>query len=198
MRARRVFVIALTFFCVGALIETVLWAIALFCWAASMFCLVFFLTGATNRVGDARLVSDLTYDFIRHGLFLDLLVWAMAWAGLTGLIAGIYEMLFGRTNARVMLDISFAIAFARLILSIVVGALSAANVGHNLDHGSVYLGPIVTSVGLAMKFGANFLLWVLGISAAESFCFVASMMACWKLIDIARDRIPAAGRLLGQ
>jgi hypothetical protein len=29
-------------------------------------------------------------------------------------------------------------------------------------------------------------------------CFVVSMMVCWKLIDIMRDRMPAAGSFLGQ
>jgi hypothetical protein len=81
-----------------------------------------------------------------------------AQAGLAGLITGIYEMKFGRTRARVMLAISLIAALPGLALLYLSG--------HD----------------------AKVAWFVLGSDAIVLISFLASMMACWKITEVARDR----------
>jgi hypothetical protein len=106
-------------------------------------------------------------------------------AGLTGLVTGVYDASYDRVDARTMLVISLVMLLAALILILWMFASAVFRSGFG---GEVIL----------FFLFLGFLLVHLFRSVVSLMCFVVSMMACWKLIDVARDRIPAAGRLLGQ
>src|SRR5262249_12234872 len=95
------------------------------------------------------------------------------WVGLTGLIAGVYDAIFGRVNARTMLVISLVVALASLLF---------------------VLWKIQQAMDLYAHVGARELdlkgLW--SRVAIELFSFLVSVMACWKLIDVMRGKTPAA------
>jgi hypothetical protein len=97
-------------------------------------------------------------------------------AGITGLITGVYDAACVRVNARTMLIISLVVALAGLSLFVWRSAsvlISVLNSHPKALWG--FLWPVVF----------------------QRVCFVVSMMACWKLIDIVRGRTsvqtPAAG-----
>jgi hypothetical protein len=119
-------------------------------------------------------------------------MWNAEWAGLTGLVAGIYDTSYDRVDARTMLVISLVMVLAALIL--VLWLSVSALVG-----GSLYVSsPRLDQPILFFLLLGSLLVGLVFNSVVSLMCFAVSMMACWKLIDIARDRIPAAGRLLGQ
>jgi hypothetical protein len=156
IRSAQVSAIALTFACVGPLIELALLLIALIGHVA--------LTGITVAPPFA---IGLT---LRQGFIQPLLIPVAVEAGLTGLLAGVCDAVFGRVNVRSMLVISLVVVFVDFVFLVPLLIRSAGEV-----------------------------VWVILVSTAiQCVCFVVAMMACWKLIDVARDRIPAAGRLLGQ
>ena len=102
----------------------------------------------------------------------QMLVLAAVMAGLTGLTAGICETLFGRINARVMFAISLVIPFLLVIPEI------------------VFLPPFWAVIGS----GNGEAMWIyLGPPAIVLLSFVASMMACWKIIEMRRGSKLAPG-----
>jgi hypothetical protein len=105
------------------------------------------------------------------------LIWFTVWAGLTGLIAGVCDAMAGRVKARTMLVVSLVMALADLILFMWI------------------LAPMFISlyVHLHARDPDPMALWL--PVATRLFCFVVSMMACWKLIDIVRSKTSAAGSL---
>jgi hypothetical protein len=163
IRVVRVFVITLIFVCAGTLIELALWA--------------------TLSVGYAVL-RDARSTWPTVASIGGTLMWNAEWAGLTGLVTGIYDTSYDRVDARTMLVISLVMVLAALILVLWL-SVSALVSSPSLD-------PILFFLFLGS------LLVGLFKSVLSLMCFAVSMIACWKLIDIARDRIPAAGRLLGQ
>jgi hypothetical protein len=170
IRVARAFAVALFFLCAGPLVEFAVTAMLMAGYA------VF-------SAGDA-LFSGETYERIVN--FIALYGGRLLWptlvslaplAGLTGLLAGTYGSMFGRVNARAMLAVSLVVALTALAVFVWRSAPVLSGL-FDRDPSAVwfFLQPVLTRL----------------------FCFVVSMMACWKLIDIARDRIPAVGRLLGQ
>jgi hypothetical protein len=156
-----VFVTTLIFVCAGTLIQLALWTTLSFGYAV---------------LRDARS----TWPAVTAGT----LMWNAEWAGLTGLVTGIYDASYDRVDARTMLVISLVMVLAALILLLWLSA-SALVRGPSLEPILFFLFLAAVLIGLFN-------------SVVSLMCFAVSMMVCWKLIDIARDRIPAAGRLLGQ
>ena len=138
VRVTRGFAVALAFLCIGTLVP--------------MAFIVFIVVDSREEIHPAAGMA--------------IVLWTLAFmttmAGLTGLIAGLCEALFGRISARATFVISSAGASAPLTLQIVTGRMHAWN----------FWGTIILLL-----------------------CYLTSMMACWKLIDITRGRIPAAGSL---
>lgn len=102
----------------------------------------------------------------------QMLVLAGAMAGLAGLTAGIWETLFGRINAYVMFAISLVIPSLLVIPEI------------------AFLPPFWAVIGS----GNAQAMWIyLGPPAIVLLSFVASTMACWKVIEMRRGRKLAPG-----
>jgi hypothetical protein len=98
-----------------------------------------------------------------------------AGAGFTGLIAGFYGAIFGRVNVRTMLVISLILALTELIFFIWIKA------------------PLLIDLYFHLYARKPEGLWL--SASIYRFCYVVSMMACWKVIDIVRGRILAVGSL---
>jgi hypothetical protein len=145
IRAARASTLALAILCVGTVIQIALMAILTTCYVVVM-----------QVIDPMPLVVGLASNWASR-----MLMPVGAMAGLTGLMAGIYEMLFGQTNARVILVASSVVSFTPLIL-------------HMVTTGSVEVPRII----LATQ--ALILLW-----------FVASMMASWTVIQMMRPKTPA-------
>jgi hypothetical protein len=164
IRVACVLAITLTFICAGPLIQVVLVGVISVCYDA--------LSGATLATGWMTALTPRS-------------VWSTigplaAGAGLTGLITGVCDAIFGRVNSRTMLVISLVLALVSLILFIISLPLAIDLYVHL--HARV---PDLNAV------------WI--FVAIQRLCFVASMMACWKLFDVVRGRpptqTPAAGSL---
>jgi hypothetical protein len=147
LRAMRVLAVTLTFLSAGPLIQGALQAIFIMCLLA---------------VG------------IRCGPLWQLTTTTVIMAGLTGLIAGICEMLFGRINARVMFVISSVIPSTLVILWI------------------VFLPPFwtATNAGNADTLSLSF-----GRTTIVLLCFVVSMTACFKITETLWGSAPVIGEL---
>jgi hypothetical protein len=154
-RAMRLLVITLTFLCVGPAVQTALEAAVIVCY------LVY--------VGDViHWIVDTAPRF----------VWRMPAftavpATLTGLIAGICEMSFGRINARGMLAISFVIPLVGTLLWISPFPWTAILPFFR----SLFVDPNAFRV----------FVWLLTLLLS----FVAAMMACWKIAVMVRGKTPA-------
>jgi hypothetical protein len=165
IRVARVVAIGLTYAFIGSLIQ--------------------FASVKILLIGYAVLLSGLTEDILATTFLFFLagqpiLPTSMSLAygtGLTGLIAGVCDAIFGRVNARTMLVISLVM----VLVSLGLGLRSSAPMLMNL-FGST------TASSDAMRF---FLVPL----AIDRFFFVVSMMVCWKLVDIVRGKTPAAGSL---
>jgi hypothetical protein len=168
--AARAFAVALFFLCAGPLIEFAVTAMLMACYAILSAGAAVFSGETYGRIAD--------FIALYGGRLLwPTLVSLAPLAGLAGLLAGTHGAMFGRVKARAMLVISLIVALAALTVFLWRSAPVLSGL-FDRDPNAVwfFLQPVLTRL----------------------FCFVVSMMACWKLIDIARDRIPAAGRLLGQ
>jgi hypothetical protein len=154
----RPFIMSLTFACIGPAIQAALEAILTVCYLV--------LSGWGD---DVRFTAGIAPRFL-----WQMVVFAALTAGITGLIAGICETLFGRLNARGMFAVSLVIPFALVTLLIATMPAFRAVIASGNSHAVwIFLGP--TAIAL--------------------LSFVASMMACWKLIAIVRGKTPAAGSL---
>jgi hypothetical protein len=144
MRVMRGLAVALVFLCIGSLIQTAL--------------IFGYLVVSGEVIRDAP-------SFAWRLLALITLA-----AGPTGLIAGVWETLFGRISARATFVISAIVAFAHLILWIAVLLISRPPLpgGNNMQ-------AVLT------------LLWLLAVLLLS---FLAAVMACWKMIDIVRGKTP--------
>jgi hypothetical protein len=152
----RPLIMTLTFACVGPAIQGALEAILTVCY------LLF--SGWDDEV---HFTVGLAPRFL-----WQMFAFAAVTAGITGLIAGICEILFGRLNARGMFAVSLVIPVALVTLLIVTMPAFRAVIGSGNSHAVwIFLGP----------------------TAIVLLSFVASMMACWKVIDIVRGKTPAAG-----
>ncbi len=103
-------------------------------------------------------------------------------ACLTGLVTGVYDATYDRVEVRSMLVISVGMAFLPLIVFLLLWVSALIDGSDNP----------MNLISLLLEWCNPF------VVAVRMTGFVVSMMACWIMIDIARDRIPAAGRLLGQ
>jgi hypothetical protein len=146
VRVARALALALAFLCIGTIILMVLQVILVIC--------VIAVAEATNPMPTA---IGLARDW---GWWL--LIFTAAMAGVTGLLAGIYEVLLGRANTWVILIIS------SLVISSEPLILEMARKGS------------IRITWMDLAFQAVGLLW-----------FGSGMMACWKMTDIVRDKIPA-------
>ncbi len=168
IRIARIFAMTLIFVCAGTLIQFAVLTILFFGYAV---------------LRDAPLAGPTLTSTTAEALSLT-----AEWAGLTGLVTGVYDATYDRVDARTMLVISLVMAFASLILTLLAAFAASSTFlgvfGYPLNFVFFLLLPAMMMSSLALPLN------VIGS--------VVSMMACWKLIDIARDRIPAAGRLLGQ
>jgi hypothetical protein len=167
IRVVRVFAIVLTFAFVGTLIQFAIVAVL------SRFFAV--------------------YSSFMEDVWLALISTAV-WAGLTGLIAGVYDAVFGRVNARAMLVISLVVTLVSLGLFVWISAPLLMPLLMLLFES----GPKAFESGAkaAAESGAKAAARLLVVvSAIDSCIFVVSMMACWKLIDLVRGRTPAAAGL---
>jgi hypothetical protein len=158
IRVARVFAIVVTFVFIGTLIQ---FAILLIGFAL--------LSGLTEDV----LATDFLIGLHKQLIWPTLISLAY-WAGLTGLIAGACDAIFGRVNARTMLVISLVMVLVGLGLFL---WRSTPMLMRLFDSSPIY----------ALFFLVPF--------AIDRFLFVVSMMACWKLVNIVRGKTPAAGSL---
>jgi hypothetical protein len=153
-RVMRLFIMILTFLCVGPAIQGALEAMLTICYLT--------FSGWDDDI-------HWTVGIAPRFLWQTLAFTAVT-AGFTGLLAGVCEILFGRLNARVMFAVSLVMPFALVVLLIVTMPAFRAIIGSgNIRAVWIFLGP--TTIAL--------------------LSFVASMMSCWKLIDIVTDKTPA-------
>ena len=147
MRVMRGLVIALAFLCVGSLIQAAL------------------IIGYLVVSGEINQPVGISPSFAWRSLAI-----IVFFAGPTGLIAGVWEMLFGRIRARAAFVISSLVASAHLVLVLLIyrPALPGGNDTRALWS---FLG--------------------FETAAVLFLSFLAGMMACWKLIDIVRGKTPA-------
>jgi hypothetical protein len=144
----------LTFICVGPLIQMILQAMLTVCYLA--------YTGIGNGT---YWTTGIAPQFTGQVLTV-----AMVMSFLTGLIAGIWERLFGRIRARAMFVISLVHPYSLwLALAWFMPSLWSGIRSGNMQVYSLFFAP----------------------AAIAFLSFVASMMACWKLIDIVRGKSPA-------
>jgi hypothetical protein len=149
MRVMRGFAVALAFLCVGSLIQEAL-----------IFGVI--VVAIPQPFGASLSIAWKSSATI--ALF----------AGPTGLIAGVWEGLFGRISARAAFVISSLIASAHLVLWITVLLVYRPPLPGGNDAWAVSI--------------------FLGFAAVLFLSFLPSMMACWKLIDVVRDKIPAVDK----
>ena len=154
-RAMRLLIVTLTFLCIGPAVQTVLEAAVIVCY------LVY--------------AGDVTHWIVGTAPHF---VWRMPVftavpATLTGLIAGICEMLFGRINARGMLAISFIIPLAGTLLWVSPFSWTAIL--------PFFRSPLIDPNAFRV------FLWLLTLLLS----FVAAMMACWNIAVMVRGKTPA-------
>jgi hypothetical protein len=156
--AMRLFVMTLTFVGIGPLIQGALEAALTACYLV-----------CSGWGGETHFTVGIAPRFL-----WQMFAFAAVTAGVTGLIAGICETVFGRLNARGMFAVSLVVPFALLTLLIATVPAFRAVAGSGNAHAVwIFLGP----------------------TAIVLLSFVASMMVCWKLIDKVRGRAPVAGSL---
>jgi hypothetical protein len=164
IRVARVVAIGLTYAFIGTLIQLAAMEILFFGFVV--------LSGLTED----GLATDFLIGLHKQLIWRTLISLAY-WAGITGLITGVCDAIFGRVNARTMLVIS--------LVMMLVG-----------------LGPFLwRSTPMLMRLfdSSPKAAWVFLVPLAiDGFFFVVSMMACWKLVDVVRGKTPAAGSLAPQ
>jgi hypothetical protein len=170
VRVARAFAITLTFVYIGALLEFALQEI-LFMGYGSLSGSGEATRGWTNNLSERIIWLALRPLAFWVGFSGPLALWV----GLTGLIAGVYDAIFGRVNARTMLVISLVVALASLIF-VMWTTPRAMDLYAHLHARELDLKAVWSRVAIA------------------HFCFLVSVMACWKLIDIVRGKTPPAAR----
>jgi hypothetical protein len=166
-RIARMFVVVLFFLCAGPLIQLAMAAILMVCYV---------VLSAGEDLFSGETLGWLVHFIDLHGrrLLWPTLVSLAPLAGLTGLIAVIWDTMFVRVTARIMLVISLIMALAALILFVWRSA-------------PVLIDAFDRDPGAAWSFLAPVLI--------QRFCYVLSMMVCWKLVDLVRGKAPAARSL---
>jgi hypothetical protein len=151
----RLLVMTLTFVCVGPAIQGAFEALLTACY------LVF--SGWDDEI-------HFTVGIAPRFLW-QMFAFAAIAAGITGLFAGICEILFGRLQARGMFAVSLVIPVVLVMLLIATTPAFRAVIGSGNAHAAwIFLGP----------------------TAIDLLSFVASMMTCWKLVDTVRGKTPRA------
>jgi hypothetical protein len=149
--AMRLFIITLTFLCAG---PPILMALNV-CYRA--------ISGIDSGIDwTVGMASQFTWQLVTM---------LMAFAGLTGLIAGICEMLFGRITARAVLAISLVHPFSLVVYIRLMPPLS--NFISTGKSGALRIFAVPLAIGL--------------------LSFVASMISCWKITEVVWSRTSAAG-----
>jgi hypothetical protein len=162
VRVARVFAISVTFVCAGPLILMALYfgigAILHLCYDVAIL-----RNGSKFADWLATVSSAITWQLVT--MF-------MAWAGPTGLIAGICEMLFGRINGRAMAAISLLSPSSLFVWYLFLPPLQN------------FISTGRTEALLTFAPSLAFLL----------FCVVCGI-SCWKITEAVWARTPAAGSL---